>query len=205
MSALQPQRWWPRLQAAWRLWQLRRATRRQRSPRAFLDLTQALLGCGQQLPALQACREGLAHFPQAPELRRLCAALLAQRTVPDHPPTNLRAAGHALLVVSGSRGVRKATLIAGKQALVRGEVDGSADPFLKFVRVIARSSRRFACKLQLGEACDTVVEVGDGQICVCAAGEVLAAAQCDRTARSAVVLQQLRAAVLAVAPVGSQA
>ncbi len=85
-----------------------------------------------------------------------------------------------LAQVAELRGVRKATFIKGSRALVKGEIKDGRDPFLRVVRVIAKSAHRFARRLDIGNASKSIVDVDGGHVCVCVYGDVLAAVQCDR-------------------------
>src|SRR5690606_16869526 len=74
----------------------------------------------------------------------------------------------------------KATFIKGTRALVKGAIRDGRDPFLRIVRVVAKSAHRFARRLDIGSCSKTVVDGDFGHICVCVYGEVLAAVQCNR-------------------------
>ena len=87
-----------------------------------------------------------------------------------------------LAQVAEMPGVRKATFIKGSKALVKGEIQDGRDPFLRIVRVIAKSAHRFARRLDIGNASKSIVDVDGGHVCVCVYGDVLAAVQCDRKA-----------------------
>lgn len=109
--------------------------------------------------------------------------------------------------VAEMRGVRKATFIKGSKALVKGEIKDGRDPFLRIVRVIAKSAHRFARRLDIGNASKSIVDVDGGHVCVCVYGDVLAAVLCDRkTELDAVVaeLQEIVAGALYAAE-GSEA
>ncbi|MBL9079715.1 MAG: tetratricopeptide repeat protein [Planctomycetes bacterium] len=89
-------------------------------------------------------------------------------------------------------GVRKATFIKGSRALVKGAIRDGRDPFLRIVRVIAKSAHRFARRLDIGSASKTVVDGDFGHICVCVYGDALAGAQCDRGADLEAVMAELQ-------------
>lgn len=104
-----------------------------------------------------------------------------------------------LAAVAELEGVRKATFIKGSKALVKGEIRDGRDPFLRIVRVIAKSAHRFARRLDIGNASKSVVDVDGGHVCVCVYGDVLAAVLCDRGAdleRIVAELQEIVAGAL---------
>lgn len=76
-------------------------------------------------------------------------------------------------------GVQKATFIRGSKAMVKGAIQDGKDPFLRVVRVTAKSAHRFARRLDIGNASKTIIEGPFGRICICVYGEALAAVQCD--------------------------
>ena len=79
-------------------------------------------------------------------------------------------------------GVEKVTFIRGSKAMVKGQIKDGRDPFLRIVRVTAKSAHRFARRLDIGNASKTVIEGDFGRICICVYGEALAAAQCEPAA-----------------------
>ncbi|MCA8964249.1 MAG: hypothetical protein KDC48_05170 [Planctomycetes bacterium] len=94
--------------------------------------------------------------------------------------------------VAEMRGVRKATFIKGSKALVKGEIHDGRDPFLRIVRVIAKSAHRFARRLDIGNASKSIVDVDGGHVCVCVYGDVLAAVLCDRNTDLERVIDELQ-------------
>ncbi|MFK7742414.1 MAG: tetratricopeptide repeat protein [Planctomycetota bacterium] len=85
-----------------------------------------------------------------------------------------------LAQITELKGVEKATFIRGSKAMVKGAIEDGKDPFLRVVRVTAKSAHRFARRLDIGNASKTIVEGAFGSICICVYGEALAAAQCAK-------------------------
>lgn len=94
--------------------------------------------------------------------------------------------------ITSLAGVDKAALIRGSKAVVSGAIRDGRDPFLRIVRVTAKSAHRFARRNGLGNAAETVMEGGFGCICVCVRGDALAAAQTSSRAQVGAVLEQLQ-------------
>ncbi|MEO0479450.1 MAG: tetratricopeptide repeat protein [Planctomycetota bacterium] len=98
----------------------------------------------------------------------------------------------ALANLAGRDGVRKATYIRGSKALVKGDIKGGRDSFLRATRVIARSSQRAARRMDIGNFNKGVVRGDFGQICLCSFGEALAAVECDDRIDSTEILSELQ-------------
>lgn len=104
----------------------------------------------------------------------------------------LRHARDALTSLVESQGIVKAVYIVGAKALVRGDVRGGDDPFLRLVRVMARAAHRAARRMDIGNFNKGVVDGAFGRICLCSYGEALAAVQCDDQSSVELVLEQLQ-------------
>lgn len=89
-------------------------------------------------------------------------------------------------------GVAKATFIRGSKAMVKGAIQDGKDPFLRVVRVTAKSAHRFARRLDIGNASKTILMGDFGRICICVYGEALAAAQCDADCDVEMVMGELQ-------------
>ncbi|MGE3174294.1 MAG: hypothetical protein AB7O97_16820 [Planctomycetota bacterium] len=98
----------------------------------------------------------------------------------------------ALAGIAEMQGVRKATYIKGTRALVKGDIKDGKDPFLRTVRVVAKSSHRFSRRLDIGSFKKGVLQGPFGVICICCYGEVLAGVQCDATAPVDRILAELQ-------------
>lgn len=104
----------------------------------------------------------------------------------------LKAAREALTGIITIPGVAKAVYIVGAKALVRGDVNGGNDPFLRLVRVMARAAHRAARRMDIGNFNKGVVDGSFGRICLCSYGDGLAAVQCDSRSSVEDVLEQLQ-------------
>jgi len=98
----------------------------------------------------------------------------------------------ALAQLAEAPGVQKAAYIRGSRALVKGEIKDGKDPFLRVVRVLAKSAQRFARRLDIGNFSKGVLDGPFGHVCLCSYGEVVAAAQCDKGAAVDRVLADLQ-------------
>lgn len=121
----------------------------------------------------------------------LHASLAAARPQPRGDEQIARARD-GLAAVAELPGVRKATFIKGSKALVKGEIRDGRDPFLRIVRVVAKSAHRFARRLDIGSASKSIVDVDGGHLCVCVYGDVLAAVQCDLGADKERIVAELQ-------------
>lgn len=115
---------------------------------------------------------------------------MSSRAGSDSDP--LKSARDALTGVVQIPGVSKAVFIVGAKALVRGDVSGGDDPFLRLVRVMARAAHRAARKMDIGNFNKGVVDGSFGRICLCSYGDALAAVQCAEDASVEEVLEQLQ-------------
>ncbi|MBI5851932.1 MAG: hypothetical protein HZB39_13040 [Planctomycetes bacterium] len=104
----------------------------------------------------------------------------------------LKAARDALTGIVQIPGVTKAVYIVGAKALVRGDVNGGDDPFLRLVRVMARAAHRAARRMDIGSFNKGVVDGNFGRICLCSFGDALAAVQCEGHSSVEAVLEQLQ-------------
>ncbi len=104
----------------------------------------------------------------------------------------LKSARDALTGIVSIPGVTKAVYIVGAKALVRGDVSGGDDPFLRLVRVMARAAHRAARRMDIGSCSKGVVDGSFGRICLCSFGESLAAVQCEANSSVENVLEQLQ-------------
>lgn len=124
--------------------------------------------------------------------------------LPNAPPT-AAAAVHgddgiasirdALASIAEMEGVEKAAYIRGTRALVKGDIKDGKDPFLRTVRVIAKSGHRFSRRLDIGSFKRGVVQGPFGVLCICCYGEVLAAVQCTASAPTERILAELQEVV----------
>ena len=104
----------------------------------------------------------------------------------------LKSARDALTGIMQIPGVTKAVYIVGAKALVRGDVSGGDDPFLRLVRVMSRAAHRAARRMDIGNFNKGVVDGSFGRICLCSFGDALAAVQCEALSSVEAVLEQLQ-------------
>jgi len=129
-------------------------------------------------------------------------SMVEERGALAHPSQSAVAAGEPLQGMARIRaglgriadcgGVVKATYIKGSRALIRGQIDDGRDPLLRIVRVVAKAAHRFSSRLDIGNACKTVVDGDFGRICVCVYGDALAGVQCSEQADTDHLLGELQ-------------
>ncbi|MCA8976623.1 MAG: hypothetical protein KDC98_18020 [Planctomycetes bacterium] len=94
--------------------------------------------------------------------------------------------------VAQIKGVIKATYIKGSRALIKGAIRDGRDPFLRVVRVVAKAAHRFGRRMDIGNACKSVIDGDFGHVCVCVYGDALAGVQCDQGTDLDLVLAELQ-------------
>lgn len=175
---------------------LKRRARRDPSASTYAALAASYRRSGLHEAAARVARDGVVRFGPSAPLRRFCESGDGAHGGLESPRQSF-----GLSDVTSIEGVGRAALIRGSKAVVSGAIRDGRDPFLRIVRVTAKSAHRFARRNGLGSAAETVLEGRFGCICVCVRGDALAAAQVSSRAQVAAVLAQLQ--VLVAGAVGA--
>lgn len=141
---------------------------------------------------------------QEEEIESLLQTVEARRALPCTPASLAAAADRvatetsiggirsALTAVAEIDGVSKAVYMRGTKALVKGDIRDGRDPFLRIVRVVARSAQRTARRLDIGSFSKGVLDGSFGHVCLCCYGEVVAAVLARRGSDVENILTELQ-------------
>ncbi len=149
-------------------------------------------------------RQVAAARPVSADLEDLLRAAEQKGQLPYAPPTaplrgraedGIASIRDSLAAIAEMEGVEKAAYIRGTRALVKGDIKDGKDPFLRTVRVVAKSGHRFSRRLDVGSFKKGVLQGPFGVLCICCYGEVLAAVQCSQQAPVDRILHELQEVV----------